>query len=79
MLVYGEHKGCLIGFVDTEINNWLHKFDAALFSNSLASSMLVLMVRGLFQKVNYCYVQFAYYNLNRDQLLDSVWKAISRT
>ena len=40
--------------------------------------MLVLMVRGLFQKLNYPYVQFACSNLSGDQLFDPVWEAISR-
>lgn len=44
----------------------------------LASSMLVLIVRGFFQRLNYPYAQFACANLSRDQLFDPVWEAISR-
>ena len=40
--------------------------------------MLVLMVRGLFQKLNYPYAQFACANLNGKQMFDPVWRAIGR-
>ena len=76
-------KGCLIEFVNLgEINNQLLEFETALSQDksnpTLASSMLVLMVRGLFQKLNYPYVQFACSNLSGDQLFNPVWEAISR-
>ena len=44
----------------------------------LASSMLGLMVRGLFFKLNYPYAQFACDSLGGDLLFDPIWEAISR-
>ena len=82
-LVYDKHQGCLIGFVNLgETNSQLLEFEAALSQESkrapLASSMLVLMVRGLFYKLCYPYAQFGCANLSGDQLFDPVWQAISR-
>ena len=52
-LVYDKHEASLIGFVNLgNTNNQLLEFEQALLSDEteppLASSMLVLMVRGLF-------------------------------
>ena len=82
-LVYDKHQGCLIGFVNLgTVNNQLMEFEAAVSQDTtdrpLASSMLVLMVRGLFQKLNYPYAQFACASLSGDQMMDPVWQAISR-
>ena len=57
-LVYDKHEGTLVGFVNLgDTNNHLLQFEAALLGDSvpspLAKSMLVLMVRGLFSKVNF--------------------------
>ena len=40
--------------------------------------MLVLMVWGLFCKLNFPYVQFASSSMSGDLLLDPVWEAVSR-
>ena len=40
--------------------------------------MLVMMVPGLFYKLNYPYAQFGCANLSGDQLFDPVWQAILR-
>jgi len=82
-LVYDKHEGSLIGFVNLgNINNQLLELEAALSHENrrlpLASTMLILMVRGLFQKVNYPYAQFACANLSGHQLFDPVWQAVSR-
>ena len=81
-LVFDKHEGSLIGFVNLgETNNQLIEFEAALSSEEyqpLATSMLVFMVRGLFQKLNYPYAQFACSNLTGDLLFNPVWEAISR-
>ena len=82
-LVYDKHEGRLIGFVNLEnINNQLIEFENALPSESteptLASTMLVFMVRGLFYKLNYPYVQFACNNLSGVQIFDPMWEAVSR-
>ena len=40
--------------------------------------MLVLMVRGLFCKLNFPYAQFASSSMNGDLSFDPVWEAVSR-
>jgi len=82
-LVYDKHQGSLIGFVDLgNTNNKLLEFENGLGEEKnqpqLASSMLVLMVRGIFQKLNFPYAQFACNNLSGDLMFDPVWEAISR-
>ena len=84
-LVYDKHEGCLIGFMNLgEINNQLIEFEKALAGDpentqpKLASTMLVLMVRGLFCRLNYPYAQFACSDVSGGLLFDPVWKAVSR-
>lgn len=82
-LVYDKHNGTLIGFVNLgDTNNHLLQFEAALSSENLpqplAKTMLVLMVRGLFSKLKFPYVQFSCATLSGDLLMDPVWEAISR-
>ena len=81
-LVFDKHEGSLIGFVNLgDTNNQLSEFEAALSNEEyqpLATSMLVFMVRGFFQKLNYPYAQFPCSNLTGDLLFNPVWEAISR-
>lgn len=82
-LVYDKHEGKLIGFINLgETNNRLLDLECALTNNvmdrPLANSMLVLMVRGLFSRVNFPYAQFACHTLTGELLVDPVWEAISR-
>ena len=83
-LVYDKHQGCLIGFSNLgDTNNQLLQFESALsgeeqYQQSLAQSMLVLMVRGLFFKLNYPYAQFACSSLTGDLMFDPIWEAICR-
>ena len=83
-LVYDKHQGCLIGFTNLgDTNNNLLKFESALsgegqYQQPLATSVLVLMVRGLFFKLNYPYAQFACSSLKGDLLFDPVWETIAR-
>ena len=82
-LVYDKHEASLIGFVNLgKTNNQLLEFEEALLSEKtelpLASSLLVLMVRGLFCKLNYPYAQFACNDISGALMFDSFWEAISR-
>ena len=82
-LVYDKYQGCLIGFTNLgETNNSLLKFESALSGDEqyqqLATSMIVLMVRGLFFKLTYPYSQFACSSLKGDLLFDPIWEAIAR-
>lgn len=47
-------------------------------NREVAKSMLVLMVRGLFLRINFPYAQFACSTLTGELLVDPVWEAISR-
>ena len=82
-LIYDKHSRALVGFVNLgDTNNHLLKFESSLSSDdhmpSLANSMLVLMVRGLFSKLTFPYAQFACCKLSSDLLVDPVWEAVSR-
>ena len=43
----------------------------------LASSMLVFMIRRLFAKFNFPYVQFSCSDLSGDLMVDPFWEAIA--
>ena len=63
-LVYDKHQGTLIGFTNLgDVNNCLVKFEASIQNEEpqeqLAKSMFVIVVRGLFNKLNFPYAQFA--------------------
>ena len=78
-LVYDKHQGCLVGFTDLgNTNNRLLEMEGALYGDksqpNLAISMFVLMVRGLFYKLNYPYAQFACSSISGDLIFDPVWK-----
>ena len=82
-LVYDKHEGCLVGFINLgNTNNQLIEFENALRTEktepTLASTMLVFMVRGLITKFNYPYVQFACNDLSGSQMYDPMWEAVSR-
>ena len=44
----------------------------------LANSMLVLMVRGLFSRLEFPYAQFPCTAVSGDQMYDPFWEAVSR-
>ena len=82
-LVYDKHSGSLIRFVDLgNTNNQILEFEKALSAETtdrtLASTMLVFMVRGLLCKFNYPYVQFACNDISGSQMFDPMWEAVSQ-
>ena len=83
-LVYDTHSCNLIGYQNLgDINNHLLKFEAILSGETspakpIAKTMLVIMVRGLFSKLNFPYAQFSCANITGDLLVDPVWETISR-
>ena len=83
-LVFDKHSGELIGFVDLgDINTHLLQYEGRLKADSppkpqLAKLMLVIMVRGLFTKLQFPYAQFPCANLSGDQLYDPFWEAVRR-
>ena len=82
-IIYDKHEGCLVGFINLgSTNNQLIEFENALCTEktepTVASTMLVFMVRGLLSKLNYPYVQFACGDLSGSQMFDPMWEAVSR-
>ena len=82
-LVYDKHTGALLGFANLgTINDHLaayeRSFHTEVCEESLATTMLVIMVRGLFTKLQYPYVQFAARNLMGHQIFDPFWEAVFR-
>ena len=82
-LVYEKHDGSLIGFVNiSNVNNQLLEFEAMIEKGnpcpSLASSMMVFMVKELLHKFDYPYAQFACGNLSGDLIFDPIWEAVAR-
>ena len=82
-LVYDKHSGALLGFTDLgDVNNLLMEFERSLTSDapteSLSKSMLVLMVRGLFTRLQFPYAQFACSSVTGDQLFSPFWEGVWR-
>ena len=74
--------GSLMGFTNLgDINTHLQQYEQSLQAQSekpLANSMLVLMVRGLFSKLEFPYVQFPCIELSGEQIYDPLWEAVCR-
>ena len=72
--------GALVGFSNTgDINSHLNAFEKSLVEGKkepLAQSMLVLMVRGLFSKLEFAYAQFPCNELSGDQMYEPLWDAV---
>ncbi len=83
-LVYDKHTGEIIGFTNLgEINLYLQEFERSLEATPsgtepLASTMNVFMVRGLFTRLQFPYVQFPCSNVSGDLLFNPFWKAVER-
>jgi hypothetical protein len=81
-LVFDKHSGKMIGFANLgDINNHLIDFEQSIsYHNSpkFAKTMLVFMVRGLFSKLQFAYVQFPASDLSGDLLYEPFWEAVGR-
>ena len=85
-IVYEKHSGRMIGYSNLgEVNNQLTKFEqdihcttASEQGRALAKTMVVIMVRGLFTKMQFPYAQFPSSHLTGDQLYDLFWEAVGR-
>ena len=83
-LVYNTNSGKRIGFCDlADINNHLLHFQNSLeggretVEQTLAKTMFVIMVRALFTRRQYPYVQFpCTTKMSGDMLYDLVWEAV---
>ncbi len=85
-LVFDKHTGALIGFANLgdlnqhfqQLEQSLEPASDAIIPDVLASSMLVIMVRGLFSHLNYSYAQFPCASLMGDSLFEPFWEAVMR-
>ena len=79
-LIYEKHSGTLIGFSNLgEINTHLLAFENEINgSTAQAKTVMVLMVQGIFTKLQFAYAQFPVAKLTGDLLFDPFWEAISR-
>lgn len=85
-LVFSKSNGELVGYVDVgDINNhlmWLEKEytdkNGEVVQNTLAKTMMVLMIRGLFLNFTFPYASFASSNLTGEQLIPIFYEAIMR-
>ncbi len=87
LLIYTSQNYCNIGQITGftnigDINNHLMKFKKSIESGEkeepLAKSMLVVMVRELFSKLQFAYAQFSCSSLNGCQLYPIFWEAVER-
>ena len=75
--------GALIGFTNIgEVNNHLNDFERSLKEDNpvtpLATSMLVIMIRGLFSNISFPYAQFPCTELSGYHLYNIFWEAVGR-
>lgn len=81
-LVYDKNSDELVGFTDLgDINNHLLKFKKCVgepVTPTLANSMLVFMVQGLFVSIGFPYAQFPSHSITGDLLFNPIWEAVFR-
>ena len=78
-LVYNKQCGKVVGFVDLgDINNELMQLEKGTEHPPIATHVLVLMIRGLFFKLEFPYAHFATEGASADTLYPIIWEAIRR-
>jgi len=84
-IVFDRHSGAMIGFANLgEINEHLLCFERSLCSEDKPAdpqpvkTMLVFMVRGLFNSLQFAYAQFPSADLSGELLYDPFWEAVMR-
>ena len=83
-IVFDKHSGAMIGYTKLgDINDHLLQFEQSLAEDHpsappLAKSMMVFMVRGLFNKLQFPYAQFPCASLSGDLLYEPFWEAVRR-
>lgn len=76
--------GSLIGFINMgDVNSHLLAFEQSpsadqSSSGTLANTMLVFMVKGLFSSLKYPYAQFPSHSPSSDELFHPFWESVSR-
>ena len=84
-LVYDKHTGEIVGFTNLgDINNHLIQLERACLSaeessnEPLARTVMVFMVKGLFQHLAFPFAHFPCANVTADLLIDPFWEAVYR-
>ena len=85
-LVYEKHSGRMIGYSHLgDVNSQLTEFEKDVHcrasseqGRALAKTIVVIMVRGLFTKLQFPYTQFPCSHLTKDQLYELFWEAVGR-
>lgn len=76
-LVYNKYSGSIIGFTDLgDVNNELMRLQQDDEHPPVASHVLVLMVRGIFFKLQFPYAHFGTEGITADILYPIVWEAV---
>lgn len=87
-LVFDKHSGTIIGYSHiSDIVSHLSEFEKRMSENDddddegttspkLAKTMMVFMVRGLFNSLQFPYVQFPCADVNGEMLYDPFWEAV---
>ncbi len=77
------HAGGILGFTDLgDLNNHLLEFERIVEDGEekeqVAKSMMVIMVRGLFTKLQFAYAQFPCSSVCGYHMYDIFWEAVER-
>ena len=83
--MYDKHETKIVGFVDIgDVGNQLSQLECSYRSESatscpsIATHMLVLMVRGIFFHMEYPYAHFRTHRLTASSLFSIIWEGIER-
>ena len=83
-LVYDKHTGAMIGFCDLgDVTMQLLRYESEMIDETpadqtLAKSMMVFMIRGLFNSLQFPYAQFPCADISGDMLYEPFWEAVCR-
>ena len=83
-IVYDKHTGTVIGYANLgDINKHLLEFESSISNGDglplvPAKTMMVFMVRGLFNSLQFPFAQFPVAELSGELLYEPFWEAVMR-
>ena len=83
-IIYDKHLGEMVGFANLgDVNDHLLAFERSICNSETttprpAKTMMVFMVRGLFNSLQFAYAQFPCAELTGELLYDPFWEAVMR-
>lgn len=84
-LVFNKHSGALIGFCNLgEITMYFLRFESEMMMKTQLIHhcrnlrMMVFMIRGLFNSLQFPYVQFPCTDISGEMLFEPFWEAVCR-